>query len=263
MEYPFSFRWTKQHEAFCIAERIYLNHAQKVTGVYRARNWLLLEKGQKIKINCEVTTENNSSMPNRSFCTIGAHSYANSKLPADMQIGRYCSLASGITIMGSQHPIDRFTTSPVTYIKVFAEKSLDGYAGNYEITPFEGIFAPSPKVGHDVWIGGDVVLKGGITIGHGAIIASNAVVTKDVPPYAIVAGVPARIIRYRFPSEIVDRLLALSWWDYKYTDLPTAEVDGVEDFIVTLEKKISTQEITKHEFKKINLSKEFYRLANQ
>jgi virginiamycin A acetyltransferase len=71
-----------------------------------------------------------------------------------------------------------------------------------------------PRIGHDVWIGQHAMLARGITIGHGAVIAAGAVVTKDVPPYAVVAGVPARIVRIRFADDVVQRLLASCWWDH-------------------------------------------------
>ena len=72
---------------------------------------------------------------------------------------------------------------------------------------------PPCHIGNDVWIGRNAVIKDGVTVGDGAIIGTSAVVTKDVPPYAIVVGVPARIIRYRFSPEIIEALLELRWWD--------------------------------------------------
>jgi len=73
---------------------------------------------------------------------------------------------------------------------------------------------PDTRVGHDVWIGDNSVIMSGLTIGTGAVIGAGAVVTKDVPPYAIVAGIPGRILRYRFDERTIDRLLASRWWEY-------------------------------------------------
>src|SRR5690606_29947135 len=72
---------------------------------------------------------------------------------------------------------------------------------------------PSVKIGNDVWIGEDAIIMGGVKIGDGAIIAARAVVTKDVPPYSIYGGVPAKLIKYRFDNYIIKKLLAIKWWD--------------------------------------------------
>ena len=69
------------------------------------------------------------------------------------------------------------------------------------------------NIGNDVWIGANAMILGGITIGDGAIIGAGAVVTKDIPPYAIVGGIPARIIRYRFPNDVINALLSSQWWN--------------------------------------------------
>jgi hypothetical protein len=78
---------------------------------------------------------------------------------------------------------------------------------------------PMPVIGNDVWIGSDVLIARGITIGDGAVIAAGAVVTKDVAPYAMIGGTPARFIRYRFSPNIFESLLDIKWWDYSFKDL--------------------------------------------
>ena len=81
-------------------------------------------------------------------------------------------------------------------------------------------------MGHDVWVGHGAIILPGRTIGTGAIVAAGAVVTRDVPPYAIVGGVPAQVIKWRFPEDVAERLVALSWWDWEHDRLRAA----LEDF---------------------------------
>ena len=76
-------------------------------------------------------------------------------------------------------------------------------------------------IGNDVWIGSNVTILGGITIGHGAIVATGAVVTKDVPPYSVVGGVPAKVIRYRFSEEKIQELLDEKWWEWNDEKIKT------------------------------------------
>ncbi|KHN53082.1 CatB-related O-acetyltransferase [Pectobacterium fontis] len=253
MSYPFSFRWTKRHEDFCLSEKIFLGHVLKTKNVYRKKNIFLLQKGDKITINCDIHVEENSTMPYKGFCSMGAYSYCCSSFPNEMSIGRYCSIANGVTIMGTQHPIHRFTTSPITYHHDFIKNFVDDIHAPYITEPFNEEL-PLPCIGHDVWIGANVVLKGNITIGNGAVIGANSVVTKDVPPYAIVAGVPAKIIKFRFETNEIERLSLLSWWDYKYIDLPITYGNNIDLFISELSEKIEGNTLKKENYKKTNLS---------
>ena len=107
---------------------------------------------------------------------------------------------------------------------------------------------------NDVWIGNDVSIKPGVTIGNGAVVAAHAVVTKDVPPYAIVGGVPAKIIKYRFPPEVISELLKLKWWEYSTEDFDGLKVDtDINQFIEYLSQRISTGSIKKFEPIKVTL----------
>jgi len=157
----------------------------------------------------------------QSLCTLGAFSYAESELPTDLQIGRYCSIALGFDVFRDRHPIEWATSSSITYdfdaldgYRSFVAAHRDFNAGAFEPTEPPNRFAAAPRIGHDVWIGQHVQLARGIRIGTGAVIAAGAVVTHDVPPYAVVAGVPARVIRMRFEPAIVDALLASRWWEF-------------------------------------------------
>lgn len=116
-------------------------------------------------------------------------------------IGNYCSIASHVTIGPEQHPLDTFSTSPHTYANRAGGRDADHPRPTRRVI-----------IGHDVWIGLNAVIMDGVTIGTGAVIASGAVVTRDVPDYAIVGGVPSRLIRYRVSEEQISRLLASEWF---------------------------------------------------
>lgn len=123
-----------------------------------------------------------------------------------VQIGAFTSIAENVNVSKGNHPIDTVSTHNFFYLKSF------GFVDDMRADPARGN-API-SIGHDVWIGRDVTILTGVTIGTGAIIAAGAVVAKDVPPYAIVGGVPARLIRHRFDEETIARLLASRWWSW-------------------------------------------------
>ncbi|MCV3384593.1 CatB-related O-acetyltransferase [Campylobacter lari] len=105
-----------------------------------------------------------------------------------------------------------------------------------------------------MWIGKDALLKQGIILGNGCVVGQRAVVTKDVPPYAIVAGVPAKIIRYRFDEKTIERLLKLKWWDYHFADFHDINLNlDINKYLDQLEYKIINNKIQKFISKKIYL----------
>jgi acetyltransferase-like isoleucine patch superfamily enzyme len=118
-------------------------------------------------------------------------------------VGRFCSIGYACGIGMHEHPLGFLSTSPHLY----GEQNLFGAEATWDDFP------NPPTIGSDVWIGSNVTILQGVTVGHGAVIAAGAVVTKDVPPYAIAVGVPARVVRQRFPPDVVRELLELRWWD--------------------------------------------------
>lgn len=155
------------------------------------------------------------------LCSIGSFSYAEASLDTDVVVGRYCSIAAGVSALRDRHPMEWATTSSISYdfdpasgYRHFVAAQRDFVGAHAQPLTYQRRLEPAPRIGHDVWIGQHAMLARGITIGHGAVIAAGAVVTKDVPPYAVVAGVPARIVRMRFADDVVQRLLASRWWDH-------------------------------------------------
>ncbi len=128
-------------------------------------------------------------------------------------IGKYTSIADGCIIGAAKHPLDHVSTSPVFYSKknifnkCFAVCEFDDYSNTH--------------IGNDVWIGTHAFIKGGVKIGDGAVIGAYSVVTKDVEPYTIVAGNPAKVIRMRFNQVIVNELLNCKWWNWSEDKIET------------------------------------------
>jgi acetyltransferase-like isoleucine patch superfamily enzyme len=122
-----------------------------------------------------------------------------------LRIGAYCSIAAGVRIvLGGEHRTDWVTTSPLRIIHELPGAGQDGHPHSKgDVT-----------IGNDVWIGLSATILSGVKIGDGAVIAASAVVASDVPPYAIVAGNPARIVRSRFPLEVREALERIAWWDW-------------------------------------------------
>lgn len=132
-----------------------------------------------------------------------------------VEIGKFCSIATHVTLAAGNHPMSYVSTSPYTYSTIrnsFTKKQL--YTQEFFYTDETHKYLC--KIGNDVWIGTGATLVCGskaLNIGNGAVIAAGSVVTKDVPPYAVVAGCPAKILRYRFSDETISEMEKEKWWD--------------------------------------------------
>ncbi len=135
-------------------------------------------------------------------------------------VGKFCSIASHTRINPGNHPMHRATQAHFTYR---ASRYFEGETDDAAF--FEWRRSHRVTIGHDVWIGHGAIILPGRSIGTGAVVAAGAIVTKDVAPYSIVAGNPARVVRRRFSEAVEARLMALAWWDWPHDRLRAALAD--------------------------------------
>jgi acetyltransferase-like isoleucine patch superfamily enzyme len=176
---------------------------------------------------------------------LGAFSYTNSAFYGrPVSVGRYCSIGSGLHFGQVEHATTWLTTSNLTYDSwAFFEYARDRSIAERRLAPLPHR-RPEVTIGNDVWVGQNVYIKSGITVGDGAVIGAHAVVTKDVPPYAIVAGNPARLIRLRFAEALVERLLRVRWWRFEWRDLHTIDFTNVAQALDVIEAQESDGVLT-------------------
>jgi len=155
-----------------------------------------IDKTSKVEAGSELV---NVTMSKHSFCGYNCEII-------NCEIGSFTSIANNVVIGGGMHPMDWVSMSPVFY------EGKDSVKAKYSVHK-----RPLPLkiiIGHDVWIGHSAIIKAGVSIGTGAVIGMGSIVTKDVEPYTVVAGNPARFIKNRFVDEVKDQILKSEWWNY-------------------------------------------------
>lgn len=190
---------------------------------------------------------------------IGAYTYMGGRetfIRHVSSVGRFCSIASNIVSGQEEHPTDFLSASPVftddspfrDLLRAAKSDKLDSFRAANEAMLKKSNRAQREsmanrvekiRIGNDVWIAEGVFIRRGVTIGDGAIIAARSVVTKDVPPYAIVAGAPAKVVRYRFEPKIIDELLHLQWWNYGLSALNGVDFTDIHQAILVIRDNIA------------------------
>jgi phosphonate metabolism protein (transferase hexapeptide repeat family) len=163
--------------------------------------------------------------------TVGDYSYFERRAEAIYtEIGKFCAIAANTRINALEHPLERLSQHKITY----RPNEYFRYLGVDEDFR-KRRQAKRVTIGHDVWIGHGAVVMPGVAIGAGAVVGANAVVTNDVPPFAIVAGSPAKLLRPRFADEVAARITALAWWDWPdeklFEAIPDMQRLPIEEFL--------------------------------
>jgi acetyltransferase-like isoleucine patch superfamily enzyme len=198
---------------------------------------------RKILMNISLKIDNNSLDFSRKLMfdylniKIGKYSYGCEKVDGSIAkhtiIGSFCSIANGVILGGMNHPLNYVTTHPILYYK------NRGFI-NENLSDIEKLGTKSIVIKDDVWIGQNAIVLPGVTIEKGAVIGAGAVVTKDIGPYSIAVGVPAKIIKKRFPELIIQDLLNIEWenWSDEKIRKSINSFYNVETFINNFKKKI-------------------------
>lgn len=198
-----------------------------------------------------------SQLEMRGACSIGAFSYAVSGHAYGTHIGRYCSIARDVNIGQFNHTMDWLSTSPFQFEQGFIFNVGPEFQDRaiYEGTkPDPDLSAKArreltkvTRIGNDVWIGHGAIITAGVTVGDGAVIGANAVVTKDVAPYAIVGGVPAKLIRYRFDEGLRKRMLEVKWWQYASWQLAGVPFSEPGAALIEIERRVHQEGMKPYE----------------
>lgn len=202
-----------------------------------------------------VTAELPVSLPRAIFHgknSVGAFTYFNGAAEVfQTRIGRYCSIAQDVMIGPGEHPVGNLSTHPFAFGG--GRNRFQNQAGYGELlqSTKSNVVHLTTKIGSDVWVGTRCFIAQGVEIGHGCVIGAGAIVTKNLAPYSIAVGAPAKVIRPRFPEVIVERLLKLKWWNYWLNKHVIGELNygDIEACLDRLEGLIADNKIQRANFK--------------
>jgi|GEM_PF-1132067 len=232
MNFPIVIEVSLRHIEFLHDHRIFTSRSGKI-----AESWL--KPGGRLRFTGAVEIEPYAEFQNGpNLHSLGAFSFTRSSLGAGVSAGRYSVMADKVRLMGHVHPTDRLTFANIDYYTghiCYTAPVADSGKPPLPRTKWNNLPNANVKIGHSTWIGSDVLLKRNVTIGTGSLIAARSVVTKDVPPYTLVAGNPAipkgKFDGRRYPVELIERLLFSEWWDYNFTDFHGLDTTDPERFL--------------------------------
>lgn len=168
-----------------------------------------------------------TAMISKCNASFGAYSFfRGGRVSSLSRVGRYTSIAPGLSCGDGNHPIRTLSSHQFQY----GGRMFDYYSDykkykSKDILTDEDIVLTPPEIGNDVWIGANVTVLRGVKIRDGAVVAAGAIVNKNVPPYAIIGGVPAKLIKYRFSDSVIAKLLSARWWDLSFKEIASLELN--------------------------------------
>jgi acetyltransferase-like isoleucine patch superfamily enzyme len=191
--------------------------------------------------NAEIIGEEPFHVDSRAFFTgkgtMGAYTYVGrGSLVGSASIGRFCSVAPNVTIGLGEHPVDYISTHPAFFNGAEMFPMLNGKFG---VSRNAEVLSTRKVIGHDAWLGANCVIGRVVRIGNWAIIGAGAFVKDNIPDYAIIVGLPGRVIRLRFTEQQVERLLRLKWWNYDAAIMEGVSVNVIDQALDILEKKVA------------------------
>jgi len=177
---------------------------------------------------------------------IGAFTHINGGFIQNATIGRYCSFARDVHIGQGTHPTDWLSVTPLQYNPNY-RGWINKSGKNSPLKTRKFKWDLHTTIGSDVWIGHSVFIQDGISIGHGAIVGAGSIVTKNIPPFAIAAGNPARVLRFRFPTDVIIRLLETEWWNYHISEFKDIDYSNIYESLEIIENLIKEKKIEKYQ----------------
>lgn len=246
----------QEHVDFLQEKRIFLHSSERYN-----RTWLRIGNAYNTDKQPALMESYSGQFGGGAFSSLGAFSYSHSDLGKTAHVGRYCAIGHNAAIMASDHPVGwigmcGFDYSCAAPYGVFARDN----GAQFDVLSFPQR-DETIVVEDGAWIGNDVLFAAPIRVGKGSVIAARSIVTKDVPPYAIVAGSPATVRKFRFPENTVERLVASDWTKYSFLNFQGMDRTDPERFLDQLEEAKTAGKINCMPERRIDVHAEFERIA--